>query len=247
MSDAVRSYLQYTPKLGQRVLIDPSSVVIGDVDLADDVSIWPLVAIRGDVNAVKIGARSNIQDGSVLHVTHRSEHNPDGYPLLIGEDVTVGHKAMLHGCAIGNRVLVGMGSILLDGAVIEDDVMIGAGSLVAPGKRLASGYLYMGSPARQIRPLTAAELEGLLYSSNNYVRWKDEYLSEDIWTAPVPYKENGAGFMPPVRCAAGAIPARSLALRRAKAGRHAPPAPPAYPAHRHIPLPPASAPRLETA
>ncbi|MCE9941685.1 gamma carbonic anhydrase family protein, partial [Serratia liquefaciens] len=106
--------------------------------------------------------------------------NPEGYPLLIGEDVTVGHKAMLHGCAIGNRVLVGMGSILLDGAVIEDDVMIGAGSLVAPGKRLASGYLYMGSPARQIRPLTAAELEGLLYSSTNYVRWKDEYLSEDI-------------------------------------------------------------------
>jgi len=180
MSDAVRSYLHYSPKLGQRVMIDPSSVVIGNVELADDVSIWPLVAIRGDVNAVKIGARSNIQDGSVLHVTNKSEHNPEGYPLLIGEDVTVGHKAMLHGCAIGNRVLVGMGSILLDGAVIEDDVMIGAGSLVAPGKRLASGYLYMGSPARQVRPLTAGEREGLLYSSTNYVRWKDEYLSEDI-------------------------------------------------------------------
>lgn len=180
MSDAVRSYLHYSPQLGQRVMIDPSSVVIGNVELADDVSIWPLVAIRGDVNVVKIGARSNIQDGSVLHVTHKSDHNPEGYPLLIGEDVTVGHKAMLHGCTIGNRVLVGMGSILLDGAVIEDDVMIGAGSLVAPGKRLASGYLYMGSPARQIRPLSTAELEGLLYSSNNYVRWKDEYLSEDI-------------------------------------------------------------------
>lgn len=180
MSDAVRSYLHYSPQLGQRVMIDPSSVVIGNVELADDVSIWPLVAIRGDVNAVKIGARSNIQDGSVLHVTHKSDHNPAGYPLLIGEDVTVGHKAMLHGCAIGNRVLVGMGSILLDGAIIEDDVMIGAGSLVTPGKRLASGYLYMGSPVRQIRPLNTAELEGLLYSSNNYVRWKDEYLSEDI-------------------------------------------------------------------
>lgn len=180
MSDAVRSYLHYSPQLGQRVMIDPSSVVIGNVELADDVSIWPLVAIRGDVNVVKIGARSNIQDGSVLHVTHKSDHNPEGYPLLIGEDVTVGHKAMLHGCTVGNRVLVGMGSILLDGAVIEDDVMIGAGSLVAPGKRLASGYLYMGSPARQIRPLNTAELEGLLYSSNNYVRWKDEYLSEDI-------------------------------------------------------------------
>ncbi|WP_156294334.1 gamma carbonic anhydrase family protein [Serratia oryzae] len=180
MSDTVRSYLHYSPQIGQRVMIDPSSVVIGNVELADDVSIWPLVSIRGDVNAVKIGARSNIQDGSVLHVTHQSGYNPAGYPLLIGEDVTVGHKAMLHGCVIGNRVLVGMGSILLDGAVIEDDVMIGAGSLVAPGKRLESGYLYVGSPARQVRPLTPAEREGLVYSSNNYVRWKEEYLSKDI-------------------------------------------------------------------
>ncbi|WP_431224719.1 gamma carbonic anhydrase family protein [Serratia sp. L9] len=180
MSNNVRSYLHYSPQIGLRVMIDPSSVVIGNVELADDVSIWPLVAIRGDVNAVKIGARSNIQDGSVLHVTHQSNYNPAGFPLLIGEDVTVGHKAMLHGCSIGNRVLVGMGSILLDGAIIEDDVMIGAGSLVAPGKRLESGYLYVGSPARRIRPLTPEELEGLLYSANNYVRWKDEYLSEDI-------------------------------------------------------------------
>lgn len=161
-------------------MIDPSSVVIGNVELADDVSVWPLVAIRGDVNAVRIGARSNIQDGSILHVTHQSAHNPEGFPLLIGENVTVGHKAMLHGCTIGNRVLVGMGSILLDGAIIEDDVMIGAGSLVAPGKRLASGYLYLGSPARQVRPLTPEELEGLIYSANNYVRWKDDYLSQDI-------------------------------------------------------------------
>lgn len=180
MSNSVRPYLHYSPQIGQRVMIDPSSVVIGNVDLADDVSVWPLVAIRGDVNAVKIGARSNIQDGSILHVTHQSDYNPAGYPLMIGEDVTVGHKAMLHGCTIGNRVLVGMGSILLDGAVIEDDVMIGAGSLVAPGKHLESGYLYVGSPARQVRALTPAELEGLRYSANNYVRWKDEYLSEDI-------------------------------------------------------------------
>lgn len=179
MSNAVRSYLHYSPQLGLRVMIDPSSVVIGNVELANDVSVWPLVAIRGDVNAVKIGARSNIQDGSVLHVTHQSDYNPAGYPLLIGEDVTVGHKAMLHGCTIGNRVLVGMGSILLDGAIIEDDVMIGAGSLVAPGKHLESGYLYVGSPARRIRALTPEELAGLLYSANNYVRWKDEYLSQE--------------------------------------------------------------------
>ncbi|MGK4333078.1 gamma carbonic anhydrase family protein [Lonsdalea quercina] len=159
-------------------MIDPSSVVIGDVSLANDVSIWPLVAIRGDVNTILIGERTNIQDGSVLHVTHRSAKNESGNPLVIGEDVTVGHKVMLHGCTIGNRVLVGMGSIILDRAVIEDEVIIGAGSLVAPGKRLESGYLYLGSPARKIRPLTSEEIDGLVYSANNYVRWKDEYLND---------------------------------------------------------------------
>ncbi|MDR3434208.1 MAG: gamma carbonic anhydrase family protein [Rouxiella aceris] len=177
MAEVLRSYKGSRPKLGDRVMVDTTSVIIGDVDLADDVSIWPLVAIRGDVNHVVIGCRSNVQDGSVLHVTHQSPHNPEGYPLIIGEDVTVGHKAMLHGCTVGNRVLVGMGSIVLDGAVIEDDVMIGAGSLVPPGKRLESGYLYLGSPVKQARELTAEELAGLTYSANNYVKWKDDYLS----------------------------------------------------------------------
>ncbi|NMP29863.1 gamma carbonic anhydrase family protein [Rahnella sp. SAP-1] len=177
MAEVLRSYKGSRPKLGDRVMVDATSVIIGDVDLADDVSIWPLVAIRGDVNHVVIGCRSNVQDGSVLHVTHQSPHNPEGYPLIIGEDVTVGHKAMLHGCTVGNRVLVGMGSIVLDGAVIEDDVMIGAGSLVPPGKRLESGYLYLGSPVKQARELTTEELAGLIYSANNYVKWKDDYLS----------------------------------------------------------------------
>lgn len=178
MSNPLRSYQGLAPSLGERVMVDPSSVIIGDVDLADDVSIWPLVAIRGDVNNVVIGCRTNIQDGSVLHVTHQSNHNPEGFPLIIGEDVTVGHKAMLHGCTVGDRVLVGMGSILLDGAIIEDDVMIGAGSLVPPGKRLESGYLYLGSPVKKVRELTTDELAGLIYSSNNYVKWKDLYLSD---------------------------------------------------------------------
>jgi carbonic anhydrase/acetyltransferase-like protein (isoleucine patch superfamily) len=157
-------------------MIDPSSVVIGNVELADDVSIWPLVTIRGDVNAVKIATRSNVQDGCVLHVTHQSDDNPKGHPLIIGEDVTVGHKAVLHGCLIGNRVLIGMGAIILDGAVIEDDVIIGAGSLVTPKKRLKRGYLYVGSPARQVRELSPTELKGLIYSASNYVCLKNEYL-----------------------------------------------------------------------
>ena len=184
MSAVLRPFQKTYPDIGQRVMLDRSSVVIGDVRLADDVSIWPLVAIRGDVNFVAIGARSNIQDGSVLHVTHKSSYKPEGNPLVVGEDVTVGHKVMLHGCTIGNRVLVGMGSILLDGVVIEDDVMIGAGSLVPQNKRLASGHLYIGSPVKQIRPLTPEELEGLKYSANNYVRWKDEYLAQESQIQP---------------------------------------------------------------
>lgn len=178
VSELFRRYKDAFPIVGKNVMVDRSSIVIGKVTLGNDVSIWPLVVIRGDVNQISIGARSNIQDGSVLHITHCSEKKPDGNPLVIGEDVTVGHKVMLHGCTIGNRVLVGMGSIILDGAIIEDDVMIGAGSLVSPGKRLKSGHLYLGSPAKKIRPLTREEIEGLIYSSNNYVRWKNEYLSQ---------------------------------------------------------------------
>ncbi|MDT3668592.1 gamma carbonic anhydrase family protein [Cronobacter dublinensis] len=184
MSSVLRPYKNTFPQTGQRVMVDSSSVVIGDVRMADDVGVWPLVVIRGDVNYVSVGARTNIQDGSVLHVTHKSSYNPQGNPLLIGEDVTVGHKVMLHGCIIGNRVLVGMGSIVLDGAIIEDDVMIGAGSLVPQNKRLESGYLYLGSPVKQIRPLKEAEREGLRYSANNYVKWKDEYLAQESQTQP---------------------------------------------------------------
>ena len=184
MSTVLRPYKDLFPTIGQRVMVDPTSVVVGDVRMAEDVGIWPLVVIRGDVNYVEIGARTNIQDGSVLHVTHKSSYNPEGNPLLIGEDVTVGHKVMLHGCTIGHRVLVGMGSIVLDGAVIEDEVMIGAGSLVPQNKLLESGYLYLGSPVKQIRPLTEAEIEGLKYSANNYVKWKDEYLTQESQITP---------------------------------------------------------------
>lgn len=176
-SGTLRPYLNNYPRIGQRVLLDSSSVIIGDVTLADDVSIWPLVVIRGDVNAVRIGARSNIQDGSVLHVVHKSPALPGGYPLIIGEDVTVGHKAMLHGCIIGDRVLIGMGAIVLDGAIIENEVLLGAGSLVPPGKRLVSGYLYLGSPVKQARVLSDAERQGLLDSATHYVGWKNDYLA----------------------------------------------------------------------
>lgn len=174
----IGAYKGEMPNLAARVFIDDSAVIYGAVHLSDDVSVWPLVAARGDVNHIEIGARTNIQDGSVLHVTRTGEGNPNGYPLIIGEDVTVGHKCMLHGCTIGNRVLVGMGAIVLDGAVIEDDVFIGAGSLVPPGKRLASGYLYVGNPVQQKRPLKQAEIDFLKKSALHYVHLKDEYLAD---------------------------------------------------------------------
>jgi carbonic anhydrase/acetyltransferase-like protein (isoleucine patch superfamily) len=174
----LRSFKGHTPQLGQRVLIDPSAVVVGQVSLGDDVSVWPQVAIRGDMHAISIGARSSVQDGSVLHITHAGPFNPKGWPLTIGSDVTIGHKAVLHGCSIGNRVLVGMSATVMDGAVVEDDVVIAAGALVTPGKLLLSGRLYAGSPAREVRPLSEKELSYFVYSANNYVALKDEHIAQ---------------------------------------------------------------------
>ena len=165
------------PVLGARVYVDESAVVVGDVALGDDSSLWPFVAARGDVNAIRIGARTNVQDACVLHVTHDGPYTPGGIPLTIGDDVTVGHRVLLHACTIGDRCLVGMGAVVMDAVVVEDDVFIAAGTLVPPGKRLASGFLYRGSPAQQARPLTADELEMLKYSAQHYVRLKDRYLA----------------------------------------------------------------------
>ena len=174
----IRSYKNIEPTLGKRVLIDESAVIVGDVHLEQDVSIWPLVAARGDVNTIRIGARTNIQDGTVLHVTRRGEHNKDGYPLIIGRDVTVGHKCMLHGCTLGDRILVGMGAIIMDGVIVEDDVFIGAGTLVPPNKVLRSGYLYVGNPMKEARPLKQSEADFLKQSALNYVDLKNDYLAE---------------------------------------------------------------------
>ena len=165
----IRAYLNYVPQLGERVYVDEAAVVIGKVNLADEVSIWCGAVVRGDVNTIQIGKRSNVQDGSVLHVTGGSANHPAGSPLIIGEDVTIGHHVTLHGCIIGNRVLVGMGAIVLDDVVIEDEVIIGAGSLVPPRKRLQSGLMYMGSPAKAVRELTEAEKAFLRQSAQNYV------------------------------------------------------------------------------
>ena len=172
-------YLETFPVVGADVYIHPSAQVIGDVTIGDDCSIWPNAVLRGDVNSIRIGHGSNIQDLVMCHVTHKSAHLPDGYTLTIGDHVTVGHSAILHGCAIGNDVLIGMGSIILDDVVIEDNVMVGAGSLVTSGKRLESGYLYLGSPAKQVRALTPDEITGLRYSAEHYIRVKNNFLITD--------------------------------------------------------------------
>ncbi len=173
----VRRFGGHQPVTGKRVLIDPSAVVLGDVALADDVSVWPQVSIRGDMHRVRVGARTSVQDGCVLHITHAGPYNPDGWPLEIGSDVTIGHNATLHGCIVGDRVLVGMGATIMDGAVVEDDVVVAAGALVTPGKRLRSGFLYAGSPAREIRELSDREMDYFCYSAGNYVKLKDQHIA----------------------------------------------------------------------
>ena len=179
MTDPVRAFNGITPKMGKGVFIDSSAVVIGDVVLGDDVSVWPCAVIRGDMHYIRVGSRTSVQDNVVLHITHASENfNPEGFPLNIGEDVTIGHAAVLHGCTVCNRVLIGIGAIVNDGAVIEDDVILGAGALVPPGKRLESGYVYVGNPVKQLRPLSEAERSFLPYSPQNYIELKNQYLQE---------------------------------------------------------------------
>lgn len=172
---SVRPFETMLPGIHATAYVDPSAVVIGDVSLGADSSLWPMVVARGDVNFIRIGVRSNIQDGTILHVTHRHAAVPAGHPLIIGDEVTVGHRAVLHGCTIGDRCLVGMGAMVLDGAVIEPEVLLGAGSLVTPGKVLQGGYLWLGSPARRVRPLSGAEREQFRYSADRYVELKQQH------------------------------------------------------------------------
>lgn len=174
---ALRTYRGVLPQLGADVFVDESAVVIGDVQIGEQSSVWCNAVLRGDVSRIRIGKRSNIQDLACIHVSHATADKPEGSPTLVGDDVTVGHQAMLHGCQIGNRVLVGMGATVLDDVVVDDDVIIGAGSLVPPRKHLESGYLYVGAPVKQVRPLSEGELAHLRSSAEHYVLVAAEYLS----------------------------------------------------------------------
>ena len=173
----LRPYLDQFPRLGERVYVDPAASVIGDVELGDDVSVWPGCVVRGDVNFIRVGARTNIQDGTDIHYSHYGPHAKlGGFATVIGEDVTIGHKAIVHACRIGDAALIGMGAIVLDGAVVESHGFVGAGAVVPPGKTVGRGELWLGNPARKVRVLSEADIEGLYYSAQHYVRLKNRYL-----------------------------------------------------------------------
>ena len=177
---SIRPFQDILPRLGQRVYVDPAASVIGDVRLGDDVSIWPGAVVRGDVNCIRVGDRSNLQDGCIVHVTHDGPFGPDGgLATVIGADVTIGHGAIVHACVIEDACLIGMGSNILDGAVVRKHGFVGAGAVIAPGKIVGSGELWLGNPARCVRKLSEAEIEQLYYSAGHYVRLKDKYLSAD--------------------------------------------------------------------
>ena len=186
---SIRPFEEHTPQIHSTVYVDDTALVIGDVEIGEDSSVWPMSVIRGDIQRIRIGARTSIQDGSVIHVTHDSRFSPGGQATLIGNDVTVGHKVILHACTIEDYCLIGMGSIIMDKAVVRSRVTIGAGSVVPPGKVLESGFLYVGSPVKQIRPLNERELEFLEYSAQNYQRLRERHLrmtGADIATAGAP-------------------------------------------------------------
>ena len=174
----LRPFETVFPTLGLRVYVDEAARVIGDVVLADDVSIWPGTILRGDVNFIRVGARSNIQDGAIVHVSHDGPYNPPGgLATIIGEDVTIGHGAIIHACTIEDACLIGMGATILDGAVVKKHGFVGAGALIAPGKTVGNGELWLGNPAKCIRKLSDNDIEQLYYSAQHYVRLKDKYLA----------------------------------------------------------------------
>ena len=166
----VYPYNEVRPRLGERVFIAPGAMVVGDVAAGDDCSFWFHTVARGDVNRIRIGARSNIQDGAVLHVTYQT------HPLTIGEGVVVAHAAVLHGCTVEDGALIGIGARVLDGAVVERGAQIGAGAVVAPGHRIPAHHLALGVPARVARPLDDEQRAEIPAIAERYLRLKDEYL-----------------------------------------------------------------------
>lgn len=168
----IKAYRGVTPTIADTAFIEDTAVIVGDVVIKSESSVWFHSVVRGDVNFIRIGRRTNVQDLSLLHVTH------DTYPLIVGDDVTVGHHVVLHGCTIQNRVLIGMGAVLMDGVVVGDDCIIGAGALVTEHTKIPPGSLVIGAPARVKRPLRDTELAWLKESADNYVQYARDYMAD---------------------------------------------------------------------
>jgi len=168
----IRTFQGIKPTVPQSCFIEDTAVVIGDVVMGEDCSVWFNAVIRGDVNYIRIGGRTNVQDLCMLHVTH------DTHPLIIGHEVTIGHSAILHGCTINDRVLVGMGAVIMDGAVIGKDSVVGAGALVVEGTVVPPKSVILGSPARVRRPANDKELAWIKESAANYVKYARQYLTD---------------------------------------------------------------------
>ncbi len=173
MSATIRSYKNIAPKIGKDVFVAETAAVIGDVEIGDQSGVWYGCTLRGDVNHIRIGARTNIQDGVVIHCASRE--NGD-IPTIVGDDCTIGHQALLHACTIGNRVLIGMQACIMDGASVGDEAIVAAGALVTPGKKVLSGQLWAGRPAKFVRDLTTDERRHLSWSAQHYVKLAAEYL-----------------------------------------------------------------------
>ena len=170
----VLSFRNRTPVLGQDVYIAPTGVVIGDVELGAEASIWFNAVVRGDVERIRIGARTNVQDNATVHVTH------DTWPTLVGAGVTIAHGAVVHGCTIGDHTLVGIGAIILDGAEIGEESLVGAAALVVPGTKIPPRSCVLGSPAKAVRPLRSEEITRLHELADNYTRYAREYRAAGI-------------------------------------------------------------------
>ncbi|MCK5052384.1 MAG: gamma carbonic anhydrase family protein [Candidatus Cloacimonetes bacterium] len=175
----LKNYLEYSPKIGEKTWIAENAMVIGRCEIGKDSSVWFGSVVRGDANYIKIGDRSNIQDLSIIHVTHALIGTEGGYPTVIGNDVTVGHSVTLHGCKIGNACLIGMSATLLDGCKIGEESMVAAGSIVTQNKKFPPKSLIMGIPAKVVRQLNKDEIANIYKSAQNYVSYKNDYLQMD--------------------------------------------------------------------
>ncbi len=172
----IRPFKGKSPMIPDSCYVDESAIIIGNVILGEDVSVWPTAVLRGDVGQIEVGEQTNIQDGSVVHVTHDGKYTPGGFNTRIGKGVTIGHRAIVHACTVGDYCLIGMAATIMDGAVLEDNIILAAGALVLSGKTLKGGYLYVGSPAKAVRPLSEDAIAYLKYSAEHYAVLKDEYL-----------------------------------------------------------------------